>query len=128
MIDIHSHILPGVDDGAENLEISVELLKSQYKQGITTVVATPHFYPANNSVENFIKKRNLAFEELNNYIRNNSIKDIPEIILGAEIHFSTDICNVDIRPLLIENTNFVLFELPYNFSGSWVVNTMPNTI
>jgi protein-tyrosine phosphatase len=42
--DIHSHILPGVDDGAKSLEESIEMLHMAYNQGVRHMVATPHFY------------------------------------------------------------------------------------
>ena len=42
MIDIHSHILYGVDDGAKDYEESVKMLKEAHKAGIRTIVATPH--------------------------------------------------------------------------------------
>ncbi|HBY62333.1 MAG TPA: exopolysaccharide biosynthesis protein [Solibacterales bacterium] len=42
MIDIHSHILPGIDDGAENLEVSLEMLRMAAESGTTDIVATPH--------------------------------------------------------------------------------------
>ena len=43
MIDIHSHILPGIDDGARNIAESVEIVRSLAEQGVTDVVATPHY-------------------------------------------------------------------------------------
>lgn len=43
MIDIHSHILPGIDDGARSLEESVEIVQELATQGVTSVVATPHY-------------------------------------------------------------------------------------
>lgn len=125
MVDIHSHILPNIDDGAQNFETSVKILQEQFKQGVSIVVATPHFYPATDTVDRFVKKRQLAFEALNEYIEKNNIINIPQILLGAEIHFSSDIQKTgDLRPLLINNTDFALLELPYNFSGSWVVNSI----
>ncbi|MEM1502835.1 CpsB/CapC family capsule biosynthesis tyrosine phosphatase [Domibacillus sp. 8LH] len=42
MIDIHCHILPGVDDGARDLVQSLEMAEAAQKEGITTIVATPH--------------------------------------------------------------------------------------
>ena len=42
MIDIHSHILPGVDDGADTLETSVGMLRAAAAAGTTDIVATPH--------------------------------------------------------------------------------------
>ena len=43
MIDIHSHILPGIDDGAETIVDSVDLVKELLAQGVTDVIATPHY-------------------------------------------------------------------------------------
>lgn len=45
--DIHSHILPGVDDGAENIQETSKMLRIAYDQGIRTVIATPHILPSN---------------------------------------------------------------------------------
>ena len=45
LCDIHSHILPGLDDGAEDMRESVEAVKAAYRQGVHTIIATPHYYP-----------------------------------------------------------------------------------
>jgi protein-tyrosine phosphatase len=45
MIDLHAHILPRLDDGAESLEESVEMCRMSYKDGVRTMVATPHILP-----------------------------------------------------------------------------------
>ena len=42
-VDIHAHILPGVDDGASDWEETGEMLCKAYKQGITRIIATPHY-------------------------------------------------------------------------------------
>ena len=42
MIDIHSHVLYGVDDGAQSLDETRALLRQAYDQGIKTLIATPH--------------------------------------------------------------------------------------
>ena len=43
MIDIHNHILPNIDDGSKSTEMSLNMLKYAYKQGVTDVVNTVHF-------------------------------------------------------------------------------------
>lgn len=43
--DMHSHILPGIDDGAQNMEETMQALREAYQQGIRAVIATPHYYP-----------------------------------------------------------------------------------
>lgn len=45
MIDFHSHILPGIDDGSKSTEESLEMLDMLRAQGVDTVAATPHFTP-----------------------------------------------------------------------------------
>ena len=63
--DIHSHILPDVDDGAKTLEESLELLKALKEQGVTAVLATPHFYPQEDNLIEFTQKCDKAFDLLN---------------------------------------------------------------
>lgn len=41
--DIHCHIVPGVDDGATDIEETGKLLRMEYEQGVRTIIATPHF-------------------------------------------------------------------------------------
>lgn len=43
--DIHSHILPGVDDGAADMEMTMEMIGMAYSQGVRSMIATPHYYP-----------------------------------------------------------------------------------
>lgn len=43
--DIHSHILPGVDDGAKDMETTMAMIDMAYSQGVRVMIATPHYYP-----------------------------------------------------------------------------------
>ena len=43
LYDIHCHILPGVDDGARNMEEALWMLNKEYKDGVRHVILTPHF-------------------------------------------------------------------------------------
>ena len=43
-VDIHSHILPGIDDGAKNIEESMELISKMKKLGFSKIIGTPHTY------------------------------------------------------------------------------------
>ena len=53
MIDFHSHILPGMDDGSKSTQESLEMLDMLRAQGVDTVAATPHFYARENPPEVF---------------------------------------------------------------------------
>ena len=44
-VDIHSHILPGIDDGAKNVEESLKLISEMKKLGFAKIITTPHTYP-----------------------------------------------------------------------------------
>ena len=69
MIDFHNHILPGVDDGAKSIEMSIEMLKIAQKQGITDIVSTVHFqHPkmdGKNTEYSFINEKCKEFTSLN---------------------------------------------------------------
>ena len=111
MIDIHSHILPEIDDGAKNSAESIELLREMKRQGITKVVATPHFYIQEQSIDSFLKTRQKSYESLMSKI--DASEGLPEIILGAEVYFSPMLKNIDVAPLCIENTDYFILEMPY---------------
>lgn len=51
-LDMHSHILPGVDDGAKDWEMTEQMLQKAYQQGVRQIVATPHNYPGRRRQEN----------------------------------------------------------------------------
>lgn len=44
-IDVHSHVLPGVDDGSKDMDMSMAMVDMAYEQGVRTMIATPHYYP-----------------------------------------------------------------------------------
>lgn len=53
LVDLHTHILPGVDDGAETIEQSLALLEAERQNGVEAVVFTPHFLPQNETPDGF---------------------------------------------------------------------------
>lgn len=107
MIDFHTHILPNVDDGSDSVNKSIELLNILKNDGVKLVCLTSHFYPKQESIDEFIERRNNAFSLLN-------YKDL-ELRLGAEIHYYRGISvNDDIAKLCIDNTNILLIELSFS--------------
>ena len=64
MIDWHSHILPGIDDGSGSIEESLALLKMQREQGADTVIATPHFFADDETVDEFLARRQESLDSL----------------------------------------------------------------
>ena len=113
MIDIHTHILHGVDDGAKDIGMSLEMLRIEKEQGIDTVVLTPHFYRDKENVDSFIARRDAAFEELKQAIADNRA-DFPELILGCEVAWVPNLSDIDgIERLCIGKGKYMLLELPF---------------
>ena len=109
MVDFHSHILPSIDDGSESVEESVQLLDKLSQQGISQVVATPHFYADQRTIERFLTKREEAYNRLRDRIKT----DHPQIRLGAEVLYYPGISRLDgIEKLCIEGTRVLLLEMP----------------
>lgn len=113
IIDFHSHILPQVDDGSKNIEMSLEMLNRMKEQGIRTVVATPHFYANHDNPERFLARRARGFEALKPLLT----EDMPKILLGAEVAYFPGMSQSKaLQDLVIEGTKVILVELPM---GKW---------
>lgn len=109
-IDVHSHVLPGIDDGSPDVETSLAMLRKWRDQGVEKVVATPHFDFRDISVEDFLAKRSASFERLSRAMKD-CREDFCEIELGAEIMYSSNMFGfVDLSSLSIGETPFVLLE------------------
>ena len=114
MTDLHTHVLPHLDDGAKDEATARALLQAEVEQGVKNIVLTPHFYGKRHSPAQFLEKRNKIFEKIK--------ADIPQnlqVRLGAEVHFTginvpkySELCK-----LAIEGTKYILLELP--FTSKW---------
>lgn len=121
MVDFHSHILPGIDDGSQSAEESVSLLKMLSAQGVDVVAATPHFDASRCSVEAFLEKRTKTYRELLQYKPENG----PEIRLGAEVFYYTGISRLPELPsLCLEGTRLLLLEMPYAKWGKYILREL----
>ena len=110
-LDFHSHILPQIDDGSSSVEESIELLKMEAEQGITHVVATPHFYAHHDSPEKFLARRAEAKARLDEAME--KYPGLPRVSLGAEVYFFRGISDSDIlSELTIDNKRYILIEMP----------------
>ena len=111
-LDIHSHILPNVDDGARDTQTAIKLLEMLKEQGVTHVIATPHFYPDTDNSEEFSELVADAFFNLSNQIKG---MDLPQIYLGCELHYFGGMGkSKSLGQFVIKGTNYILLELPYN--------------
>ena len=111
MVDIHSHVLPGIDDGSRSVEESVCMLAQSARQGINQMVATPHFYPMESSPEQFLRRRATAEKAL----RAAWQPDVPALRMGAEGYYLDGISrNEMLEELRIEGTELLLLEMPFS--------------
>lgn len=119
MIDIHSHIINEIDDGSRSLDESINILKKAYNNGVTDIVFTPHYiegstYKANNDIKR--KKLEIIKEEIKklninvNLYSGNEVMITPDMIKLIE--------NDEIS--VINNTKYILFELPMNDSPNYL--------
>ncbi|WP_338788133.1 tyrosine-protein phosphatase [Metabacillus sp. FJAT-53654] len=110
MIDIHSHILPGVDDGAQTVEDAINMARLAVEEGITKIIATPH----HQNGKYFNKKQDIInrVTELNLLIQK---ENIPlEVLPGQETRIYgemlEDLEKGDILPL--NHSKYIFIELP----------------
>lgn len=111
IIDFHSHVLPGMDDGSRSVEESVAMLQMETRQGIRTVVATPHFYADQDDPDRFLRKREAAAAELTDALR--TVVDAPQVKLGAEVYYFSGMSSTDaLKSLTIDTKGCILIEMP----------------
>ncbi len=111
-IDFHAHILPKADHGSDGLETSLKQVALAKEAGIDLLAATPHFYPASDTAEAFLERRDRCWAEL----RSKLDKNAPRILLGAEVQLCRGIDHLQqIRELCFRDTNVLLLELPGDF-------------
>jgi protein-tyrosine phosphatase len=110
MIDIHCHILPGIDDGARNLPDSLKMAKDAVQQGIHTIIATPHFIK--NRYENPKQTIYAKVEELNEALKAENI-DL-KILPGQEPRIEGDLLTGMDKGEIISlfGTNYLFVEFP----------------
>ncbi len=112
MIDFHSHILPGVDDGSKSVEETFELLKEAKEAGFDSVISTSHYMEEYYEVN--VAEREVWIKAIseNLYKKNIDLK----LYLGNEIYITQNIINLleTGKATSINNTNYVLFEFPLN--------------
>lgn len=132
MVDIHTHILPGMDDGAATAEISIEMLRRQAEQGVTAVVLTPHFYRDREETQQFLARRERAMARLQaaiDALPEQEREALPDLILGAEVAWRPNMkLWDDVDQLCIGSTRNLLLELPATKWTDQVLNTIYNLL
>ena len=110
MIDIHTHILPNIDDGARSIEETFNLIREAKNAGFEAIVLTSHYKEG--YYETDTKEREVWVNAIYENLRAKNI-DV-KIYLGNEIYMSDNIIKLleDEKASTINDTSYVLFELP----------------
>lgn len=118
IVDFHTHILPGMDDGSADPAESAAMLAEEARQGVDLVVLTPHFYATENSPRQFLARRSAAYQRLMQVIR----PEFPQLRLGAEVQYFEGMSRAEsLDALRVEGTPLLLLEMPFsNWSGRTV--------
>jgi protein-tyrosine phosphatase len=118
MVDMHSHVLPGIDDGAKDPDESIVLIKKMMALGIKKIIATPHIMADyyRNTPETINESLTILKEELHK-------QKIDIIIEAAAEHYFDETFEerIDRGELMTMGDNYVLFEFSF-------INQPPNTI
>jgi len=125
MTDLHTHILPGMDDGAKNVEMSLAMLRAERDQGIDAVALTPHFYREIETPSDFLKRREEAFNLLRRKLDELPAEErdkMPRLSLGAEVAWVPNMAKWDrLDRFCYEGTEFLLVEPPFSpWSGQFL--------
>ena len=110
MTDLHTHILPGMDDGAPDMQTALQMLIREAKQGVSTVALTPHFYRSREHIADFLIRRANAMARLQNVLKN--VKH-PRLILSAEVAYVPGMADwQELEELCYAGTKILLVEPP----------------
>lgn len=118
-IDIHNHILYGIDDGSKSLEESIEILKQYKEMGFKDIVLTPHYIENSNYTTNNKEKQNLL------KTLKNKIKGI-NLYLGNEVFINNNLEELLNQQEIstINNSRYLLIEFPMNQKLKTITNTI----
>lgn len=107
MIDFHTHILPGLDDGVATLDEAISTIKEAQKAGFDKLIATTHYY----SDYNYLSNEQERIEVLNKL--NENIFGL-EIVLGNEIYVNSHMDELieNAEASTINGSKYILFEIP----------------
>ncbi len=112
MIDLHSHIIPSVDDGARDIDETMKLLKEAQKVGFKSIISTSHYMEG--YYETAIPEREILLQAINQKLSQYNINI--DLYLGNEIYLSENIIKLleEKKASTINNTSYILFEMPLN--------------
>ena len=111
LTEMHCHILPGIDDGAKDIETSLAMIERLREQGAQKIVLTPHYYSDDISLDDLLRRRDRAVNTLLRELP----PGYPQLIPGAEVYISDYLFNnPNLDELKIGNSDYILIEHPFS--------------
>lgn len=128
MIDIHTHILPGVDDGSENMEESVEMAELAEESQVHTIVVTPHCNMEGTFENFYCAEWQNRFDRLAEQIKEERIKI--RLLKGMEIFATEDVAEKIEKGLLIpiNDSRYYLIEFPFGADPFWMGDVLDSVL
>lgn len=125
--DFHSHILPGIDDGAQTVDESLKMLDMMgqpFEDGSHYVVATPHFKyhdVDDDLINQYISDRNISFGKL----KSADAKKSKNIVLGSEVALGRELseCN-NLNKLVMGSSDIIMLEMPFQPYKTWMYDAV----
>lgn len=109
IVDFHSHVLPAADHGSDSLETSLVQIELARHAGVEILIATPHFYPRREEVDDFLALRKTCADALRGALP----ADAPRLLIGAEVQLCRGLHHLEaLDRLCVEGTRVLLLELP----------------
>lgn len=128
MLDLHIHILPGVDDGAQDYEDSIGMADLALKSGIRTVCATPHANQMGRYENFYSLEFSRRYDRLQEMLRSNNLP--LQILEGQEIMASDDMLEkiLDGRLISLNGTQYYLVEFPFGSDPDWITDRLEDIL
>lgn len=117
LCDIHTHVLPGVDHGARDMDAALQMLQNAVASDVEYVALTPHFDIVGLDPDAYIARMQTQFAALQEAAAGLPIRLAP----GAEVHISRELLEQldDLRLPTINGSRYLLTEFPFSYPESW---------
>lgn len=109
LCDLHCHILPGIDDGSPDVDTTRQLLEKEYRDGVRSIIFTPHFYADQMKLPVFLENRERAFRKTEPICEELGIRTQ----LGAEVAMRPELNKEMLKELALGDTGYLLLEWPF---------------
>lgn len=128
MLDIHIHIIPGVDDGAQDYDDSIGMAKLALRSGVTAVVATPHSNQRGYFENFYTPEFSRRYERVEEMLRSNRLG--LRILEGQEIMASDDMAKKirDGKLIGLNHTPYYLIEFPFDSGPEWITDRLKDVL